>query len=225
MLSPAPVIEVENAAEAAPLPAITLRVGELALLRVPTTARLREVTELCCGFMTPPGLSVRLLGKDWTELDEAQRRLLRARIGVVPSDGGWAPHLGVAESVLLPALAHRIAGAEELRERAALLCRRLGLPGLPLDRPRALREAELARAACARALLLRPALLILENPIQGEATQELRLPLLDLLAETTGMASLWLTTSRQLWRDPTIPATARYRLTGATTWPMASVAA
>jgi phospholipid/cholesterol/gamma-HCH transport system ATP-binding protein len=220
-----PTLAIEGAADHPSLPAIALHAGDLALLRTPTTVRLREVTELVCGFATPDDLRVRVLGKAWTALDEAQRRLLRARIGVVPSEGGWAPHLSVADSVLLPALAHQLASPEALRERAALLCRRFGLPGLPLDRPGALREGELARAACARALLLRPALLILENPIRGDATEELRLPLLQILAERAEVACLWLTTSRDLWRDPTIPARARYRLTGAGTWPHAGVAA
>lgn len=209
-----PVFELRGATVGARAAALTLAPGELLLLRAPTGARMREVAELCCGLRFEPELEAAMLGQEWQALDEAQRRLLRARLAVVPADGGWAPHLPVAESMLMAALAHRLDTAAALRERAAALCRRFGLPGLPLDRPRELREGDLARAACARAFLSRPALLILEDPVHGEATEALRAPLLELLAESTATACLWLTTSRTLWHDAAIPAAQRHRLAG-----------
>jgi phospholipid/cholesterol/gamma-HCH transport system ATP-binding protein len=112
----------------------------------------------------------------------------------------------------LPALFHRLAPADALVEQAAELCRRFGLPGLPLDPPRRLSETELARAACARAFLGRPELLLLESPLRGGTLADLRLPLLEAIASARDAACLWLTSSPSVWADRAIPARRRFRL-------------
>jgi phospholipid/cholesterol/gamma-HCH transport system ATP-binding protein len=208
-----PALRLDGARIDGPALHLVLAPGELALVRAGSRPAMRALTDLCCGLTPATEGRVEVLGQDWASLREDARRLLRGRIGVVCADGGWAPHLSVAESVLVAALAHRVAPREELRERAATLCRRFGLPGLPLGRPRELREADLARAACARAFLAQPALLILEEPIHGEAMSDLWLPLLNAITAAHGAACLWLTTSQAVLADPAIPAQARLRLT------------
>ncbi|UPY39098.1 ATP-binding cassette domain-containing protein [Sediminicoccus sp. KRV36] len=186
--------------------------GELALIQADDPAMLTGFTELCLGLIPPSAGVVSALGLDWAELTPDAARSLRGRIGLVSLQGGWAPHLSVAESVILAGLQHRLGSAAALRERAAELCRRFGLPGLPLERPGQLSQPELARAACARAFLNRPGLLILESPLQGNTVPELRLPLLEALATAQPAACLWLTTSLSVWTDRAIPATQRHRL-------------
>lgn len=186
--------------------------GELVLIQANDTDHIRAFTDLCCGLAPARAGHVRILGRDIAELAPDDARALRARIGVVPLEGGWAPHLSVADSILLPALFHRMAGYAELRDRAAELCRRFGLPGLPLERPDRLPQADLARAACARAFLARPALLLLESPLRGDSVSDLRAPLLDALAAAREAACVWLTTSLSVWSDRAMPARRRFRL-------------
>jgi phospholipid/cholesterol/gamma-HCH transport system ATP-binding protein len=101
-----------------------------------------------------------------------------------------------------------------LRDAAAELARSFGLPGLPLVRPGALTEADLARAACVRAFLGAPRLVLLESPVQ-EQFDDLIPPLLDAVAAARdrGAAAIWLTQSDLVWRDRSFPATCRLRLT------------
>lgn len=192
--------------------ALRLLPGELALIQADDPALLTGFTELCLGLSPCAAGTVSAFGQDWSTLPAEAARALRGRIGLVSLQGGWAPHLGVAESVILAGLQHGLASREALLDRAAELCRRFGLPGLPLARPDALGQAELARAACARAFLTRPDLVILESPLHGNTIPELRLPLLEALALAQPAACLWLTTSLSVWTDRAMPATQRHRL-------------
>jgi phospholipid/cholesterol/gamma-HCH transport system ATP-binding protein len=186
--------------------------GELVLIQANDPDQIRGFTDLCCGLLPARDGQVRVLGRDLAALAPEDLRSLRGRIGIVSLEGGWAPHLSVAESILMPALFHRLAPYADLRERAAELCRRFGLPGLPLERPERLTASDLARAACARAFLGRPALLLLESPLRGDSVPDLRPPLLDALANARETACLWLTMSLGVWSDRAMPAQRRYRL-------------
>ncbi|WP_424811945.1 ATP-binding cassette domain-containing protein [Roseococcus sp. YIM B11640] len=191
---------------------LTLHPGEMALIQAEELASLSRFTELCLGLLPITGGEVRVFGRDWRALRPEEVRRQRARIGATFLHGGWPPHLTVAESIMLPALEHRISDEEPLRERASDLCRRFGLPGMPLQPPEHLSPAELAAAACARALLMRPDLLILERPLLGGLVDELRLPLLDAIAAAYPIACVWLTSSLSRWTDQAVPDAHRYRL-------------
>jgi phospholipid/cholesterol/gamma-HCH transport system ATP-binding protein len=69
----------------------------------------------------------------------------------------------------------------DVREEAAKLACRFGLPGLPIGNPRDLSTLDLARSACIRAFLGEPALLLLESPLQGRFA-DLMVPLLEALS-------------------------------------------
>ncbi len=212
VLDPVLVLEGARARDEAWAFDLAVLPGELVLIQAGDPAQIRAFTDLCCGLMPAQEGKVRVLGRDLAELVPDVARALRARIGVVPAEGGWAPHLSVADSILLPALFHRLASPAELRERASELCRRFGLPGLPLERPDRMTGPDLARAACARAFLMRPSLLLLENPLRGDSVPDLRLPLLDAIAAAREAGSVWLTTSLSIWSDRAIPAHRRFRL-------------
>ena len=87
------------------------------------------------------------------------------------------------------------------------------MPGLPLVRPGDLAASDLARAACVRAFLGDPELVLLESPVQGRFNSLIP-PLLDALATARdrGAAAIWFTRSDVVWRDPSCPASHRLRL-------------
>jgi phospholipid/cholesterol/gamma-HCH transport system ATP-binding protein len=216
----APVLDLAAArpqawADEAPVPAIDLRLmpGELALVDARHAARPARLGDLCCGLVPLASGRARFLGRDWSAVPPDYADALRGRIGRVFFSGSWIGFIDVATNILLPQLHHTRDDPSELRERATALCCAFGLPGLPLVRPGELAAGDLARAACVRALLGDPALVLLESPVQGRFTTLLQ-PLLNALAAARdgGAAAIWFTRSDVVWRNPSIPATMRLRL-------------
>ncbi len=218
----APVIELRAAqaaaAEFALRGAISLRVapGELVLVEAEQSPQACALVEMCAGLPRLRGGAALFLGQDWAHVDRRQAQLLRGRIGLATGEGGWLPHLSVAEGMLLARLHHRAAPEAALRRDAEALAMRFGLPGLPAQRPHELSGADLARCACARAFLGSPALVLLESPLDIELADALVDPLRAALAPAlaAGAAAIWSTRSRRAWDDPAFPATQRLRVTG-----------
>jgi len=196
-------------------PKITFRLmpGELALIDQRGYTREEWFADLCCGLAPLAESVTRFLGRDWSAMPYHYAAALRGTIGRIFPAGGWIGFMDVAENILLPQLHHTRYDHRVLREKATDLARAFGLPGLPLGRPGDLSPSDLARAACVRAFLGDPALVLLENPTQGRFF-DLLLPFLNALAaaRSQGAAAVWLTRSDRVWRDSSIPATYRLRL-------------
>jgi phospholipid/cholesterol/gamma-HCH transport system ATP-binding protein len=208
--------QAEAQQDGAALPPLDLALapGELALIDAPDPMHSAAFGNLCAGLAPLVAGRVRFMDRDWATLPEDSAAALRGRMGRVFAGGSWLPHLSVADNVLLPQLHHTRASEQALRERAAMLAQGFGLPGLPLVRPRDLSPAELARAACVRAFLGEPALLLLETPLGDRLVRDLAPPLLDALAgaRARGAACLWLTRSSLVWEDRSFPTTYRLHL-------------
>lgn len=192
---------------------LELAAGDLALVEVRDPGRAAWFADLCCGLVPLAEGSVRFLGHDWAAMPHDYAAAMRGRIGRVFARGNWIEFVDMATNVLLPQLHHTRRDARELREAAARLACGFGLPGLPTGRPGELSAIDLARAACIRAFLGDPVLLLLESPVQGRHA-DLIVPLLDALAKarSKGAASVWLAGSGLVWDDRSVPATHRLRL-------------
>jgi len=112
----------------------------------------------------PSGGSLRLNGTDPFSLDEAGLAEFRNRhIGFVFQDHYLLPQLTVLENVLIPAMADGATPPEAV-ERARYLLDRVGLSDRTDHRPAELSGGERQRAGVARALLLKPALVLADEP-------------------------------------------------------------
>ena len=220
MASAQPVLDVSKAvpvrgADEPGMAPVSLQLfpGELALIEINDPRRAARFADLCCGLVRLAEGSVKFLGRDWTAMTHDYAAALRGRIGRVFAEGGWIEFVDIATNIFLPQLHHTRRDGRDVREEAAKLACRFGLPGLPIGNPRDLSTKDLARAACIRAFLGEPALLVLESPLQGRFT-DLIVPLVEILtsARQNGAAAIWLTNSELVWRDRSIPVTHRLRL-------------
>ena len=126
------------------------------------------------GFIT-------LFGQDASALDKDSITALRRRIGVVFQDFRLLDHLTTYENVALPL---RVKGREEATYRAEVveLLRWVGLGERMHVLPPVLSGGEKQRAAIARALIVRPELLLADEPT-GNVDPSLARRLLRLFAE------------------------------------------
>jgi len=188
--------------------------GDVALINLERPRYGSMLVDTCCGLIQPSAGAVFFLGKDWTLLPADTANALRGRIGCAFVDGNWINRLTLLENILLPKLHHTRRSFDELRDEAAGLAEGFGLPGVPTTRPNDAMRADLQRAACVRAFLGQPSLILLEEPTYG-VYPEMVPALINAIRKACdqGSAVIWLTLEEEIWRDEYIPASYRYRLT------------
>jgi len=187
--------------------------GDLFLIRLARSEQTSTFADACSGIIQPLRGAVYFLGRNWQKLRPDLANALRGRIGCVFSRANWINHLSLLENILLPQLYHTNRRTTGIRDEAAELAERFGLPGVPLGLPGDFTPLDLQRAACVRAFLGRPSLLLLQEPTIGMASEILP-PLIQTIrdARNRGAAVIWLTRESAIWNDTSIPATHRYRL-------------
>ncbi|MCW6509615.1 cell division ATP-binding protein FtsE [Lichenifustis flavocetrariae] len=124
---------------------------------------------------------ITLFGQDATTLDKNAITALRRKIGVVFQDFRLLDHLTTYENVALPL---RVQGREETAYRAEVveLLKWVGLGERMHALPQVLSGGEKQRAAIARALIVRPELLLADEPT-GNVDPPLARRLLRLFVE------------------------------------------
>jgi lipoprotein-releasing system ATP-binding protein len=143
---------------------LRLRAGENAAILGPSGSGKSTLLHIIGGLDKPTSGSVTIAGQNPSELSEPDLARFRNRnIGFVFQDHFLLPQLTVLENVLIPALAEGPPTAE-IVQRAQDLIGRVGLGQRMDHRPAELSGGERQRAGVARALLLKPALLLADEP-------------------------------------------------------------
>ena len=194
---------------------LTLNRGALALVRVDASQKRILVADAAVGTIEPNEGAVYFNRVDWQRMSPRDLYEARGKIGRVFEEIGWISNLDIDENIALPHRYHFRRDREELYDQAAELSQLFELPGLPRGRPSYARPADLQRAACVRAFLGEPQLLILERP-ERDAYPDIMPPLLASIraARNRGAAVLWLTAEPGVWNDPKIGVSLRCIATG-----------
>ncbi|MCC6783219.1 MAG: ATP-binding cassette domain-containing protein [Planctomycetes bacterium] len=164
--------------------ALDLRPGACVAVVGPSGTGKTSLLHLLAGILVPASGSLCVGDVDLAGLDDAaRRRLRRTRIGLVFQELELLEHLDVRENALLQAtLALGRAGARLHEPRLAALAGSCGMGALLARRPRELSVGERQRAALCRALLLRPPLVLADEPtgnLDAETAQQVVELLLD----------------------------------------------
>ncbi len=190
---------------------LTVCAGELILIQPGDDQHERTLANAACGLLAPVSGEVRFLGRDWAVTSPDHANALRGRIGHAFQTGEWVPYLSLADNILLGELYHTRRPYTEIRDEAAALATRFGLPGLPLEPPARFSVPDLRRANYVRALLGEPALILLESPAR-EVIVEILDPVINAIraARDRDAAVIWFMLDTRLWFEASLPATRRY---------------
>ena len=138
--------------------------GEFVAIMGPSGSGKSTLLGLLAGLDTPTTGKIILDGEDITGLDEDQMARLRGRkIGFVFQSYHLLPTLTAEENVLLP---YELTGGNgsEGRQRARQLLESVGLPDRRDHYPVQLSGGEQQRVALARAFMVRPPILLADEP-------------------------------------------------------------
>jgi len=161
---------------------VTVRAGEAVALMGPSGSGKSTLLHCLSGVLVPDSGLVELVGRPLAEMSEAERSDFRLRhVGMVFQFGGLVPELTLAENVMLPlklvATKTRLA-----RARADELLDALGIGELGGHVAGTVSGGQAQRAAVARALAHRPAVLLADEPTGALDTVTAEVVLDQLLA-------------------------------------------
>lgn len=133
--------------------------GETVALLGPSGSGKSTALNALAGFVRPTTGAVRLGGRDVTDLPPARRG-----IGVVLQSYALFPHLRVADNVAFGLRSHRVLRSE-IGPRVAEVLDMVGMAAYGNRLPRELSGGQQQRIAIARALAIRPKVLLLDEPL------------------------------------------------------------
>ncbi len=144
---------------------LQLQRGEAAAIMGPSGSGKSTLLHILGTLDRPTSGRVTLDGTDPFTLKEGELAAFRnARIGFIFQDHHLLPQCSILENVLIPTLVNRSTQARETEAYARNLLERVGLGSRLEHRPAELSGGERQRVAVARALVLKPTLLLADEP-------------------------------------------------------------
>ena len=143
---------------------LSVSAGEAVAVMGPSGSGKSTLLHVLSGLLRPDGGTVRLDGTDLGPLSDRRRSRLRLeRFGFIAQFGDLVPELTLQENVELPMRLLRH-GRQDTRRRSAELLEQLGISTVADRRAGEASGGQVQRAAVARALAHRPAVLLADEP-------------------------------------------------------------
>jgi putative spermidine/putrescine transport system ATP-binding protein len=135
--------------------------GEFISFLGPSGCGKTTTLQMIAGFLEPSRGAIRLEGKDLTAVHPAKRGL-----GIVFQSYALFPHMTAAENVAFGLEMKRVPRSER-GKRVHTALAMVGLAGYEERHPRRMSGGQQQRVALARALVIRPSLLLLDEPLSN----------------------------------------------------------
>ena len=168
---------------------LSVEKGEFVSLLGPSGCGKTTTLQMIAGFVEPSGGAIRLEGRDLLAMKPAKRGL-----GIVFQSYALFPHMNVAENVSFGLEMQGIAAAERTK-RVGETLELVGLGTFAARFPRQLSGGQQQRVALARALVIRPQILLLDEPLSNldaKLREQMRFELQELISRT-GVTTLYVT--------------------------------
>lgn len=180
----------------------TMRVmpGECVIIDVEDMPLATAFADLCSGLIRLQTGDVKFMGKSWGELPQIEANALRGLIGRMSIRPSWPDFMPVYFAIVLQQLHHTTVPVEQIVRQASELSDFFGLPGLPTQKPTELSPSDLRRAACVRAFMGQPQLILLEYPLDGNI-KGLDTSLMTAITEALnrGASVIWFSRNSRYW--------------------------
>jgi phospholipid/cholesterol/gamma-HCH transport system ATP-binding protein len=122
---------------------------------------------LLAGLIKPDRGEIYIDGTDTVPLNEAEMLSFRQRMGVVFQQAALFDSMSVADNIAYPLREHAMLDEEAIQKRVAELLDIVGLPGIHEKYPAELSGGMRKRVGIARALALKPAIVLYDEPTSG----------------------------------------------------------
>jgi iron(III) transport system ATP-binding protein len=169
----------------------SLAEGQIAALLGPSGCGKTTLLRSIAGLIQPSDGTIRF-GKQLVSLSSLVMPSHKRKIGYVPQEGALFPHLSVADNIAF-GLDRSTFTKDQIRQTTKEMLNLIGLQGFENRMPSQLSGGQQTRVALARALAIKPAMVLLDEPFSAlDATlrDDLRADVCDLLRKSNATAIL-----------------------------------
>jgi phospholipid/cholesterol/gamma-HCH transport system ATP-binding protein len=147
---------------------------------------------LIAGLIKPDRGEIRIDGTNTVPLNEDEMLRFRQRMGVVFQQAALFDSMSVADNIAYPLREHAMLDEEAIQQRVAELLDIVGLPGIQEKYPAELSGGMRKRVGIARALAMKPAMVLYDEPTSGLDPSNAKMisQLIVHVAETFGTTSI-----------------------------------
>ena len=169
----------------------SLAQGQIAALLGPSGCGKTTLLRSIAGLIQPSDGTIRF-GKQLVSLSSLVMPSHKRKIGYVPQDGALFPHLNVADNIAF-GLDRSTFTKDQIRQIVKEMLNLIDLQGFEKRMPSQLSGGQQTRVALARALAIRPAIVLLDEPfsaLDAALRGDLRSDVIDLLRASNTTAIL-----------------------------------
>src|SRR5215813_6284856 len=171
---------------------LTVLEGEILTIMGGSGSGKSVLLRLLAGLIKPQRGEIRINGTDIVPLSEDEMLSFRQRMGMVFQQAALFDSMSVAENIAYPLREHEQLDEAAIQQRIAELLEIVGLPGIQEKYPAELSGGMRKRVGVARALALKPSIVLYDEPTSGLDPSNAKMISLLIMqvAETFGTTSI-----------------------------------